>query len=111
MFIVTSFNSLLVEEISFILKGSTLVLNIFCFCILTLILNIPVEYPNLFNVTKGAKFKSCTNPWVVFSTLKSLKFDTDGTAAEYDYAYHWSVLGYSYITLSAITIGGYWFGL
>lgn len=39
------------------------------------------------------------------------KFDPDGTSAEYDYLYHWSVLIYSYITFSAITVGGYWFGL
>jgi hypothetical protein len=52
-----------------------------------------------------------TKTWFEGQDKDTGKYDTDGTAAEYDYYYHWGVLGVSYLLFSGITIGGYWFGL
>jgi hypothetical protein len=50
-----------------------------------------------------------TKTWYEGQDKDTGKYDVDGTAAEYDYAYHWGVLGVSYVVFSAITVGGYWF--
>jgi hypothetical protein len=40
---------------------------------------------------------------------ETYKYDTDGTAIEFDFQYHYIVLGASYILFSEIVAGGFWF--
>ena len=71
-FVVLNCISVLVEDISFILKGKSLSKKIFLFWILTCILKVPELKPFSFNIVKGSIFSSEVKPCSDWPTVKSL---------------------------------------